>query len=534
MQPDHIFPKSPMVNGLLVVGIFTLLAWPLDMLPLKFEEPRRALVALEMMYSGNYWAPTIHGEFYYNKPPLFNWLLAGLFVLLGPENWVERLPTLFSITVISLTIFFFFRKKVGAEVAALSALAFTLSGHMLFYFSFQGEIDATFSFVVVMQALCVMHFFHRRRWSGLFFTSYLLMTAGFLLKGLPSVAFQGLTLLGILVLNGQWRKLLHYSHFLAMAASLLLIIGYFYQYSGYHDPELMLAKLTIESSRRVSGHWMDYLLQWIKFPFLLIILMLPGSLLLILFRRYEWYRVTHHPWMNYCYCFLLVNLPIYWLAPGTRDRYLYMFLPFLYILIFYLGIRALKQNAEYVRWLVNGLAGIVAIALVILAIVPGDFSTVWSLVGAVLLLTLILIGRKDYLHPVLGIIVLMIVLRFIYNVVVFPIRQHSPDNVAAVSHAERVFEIADGRKVYLVSKAREQTLQLPFRDVLSYTDFDRLPYQFTFYYSKLYGDILPWRAEPNGNDLYLIGASEAAQGEVLYDFEMQGRQYMLMSPRPTR
>ena len=55
--------------------------------PLHFEEPRRAIVALEMELTGNWWVPKINGEYYYNKPPVYNWLLIGLYKVFGYEEW---------------------------------------------------------------------------------------------------------------------------------------------------------------------------------------------------------------------------------------------------------------------------------------------------------------------------------------------------------------------------------------------------------------------------------------------------------------
>ena len=45
----------------------------LGLLPLFADEPTRANVALEMILSGNYSVPTIGGEYYYNKPPVYNY-----------------------------------------------------------------------------------------------------------------------------------------------------------------------------------------------------------------------------------------------------------------------------------------------------------------------------------------------------------------------------------------------------------------------------------------------------------------------------
>ncbi|MEO0338168.1 MAG: hypothetical protein AAF242_03045, partial [Bacteroidota bacterium] len=57
---------------LLLFGLFG----ALDIMDLRGEEPRRALVAWEMIQSGNYWQPRIQDWPYYNKPPIFNWMLA--------------------------------------------------------------------------------------------------------------------------------------------------------------------------------------------------------------------------------------------------------------------------------------------------------------------------------------------------------------------------------------------------------------------------------------------------------------------------
>ena len=51
---------------LLIVSLFI----NLGMQPLYLEEPRRAIIALEMIFNKNFIVPTELGEFYYNKPPL--------------------------------------------------------------------------------------------------------------------------------------------------------------------------------------------------------------------------------------------------------------------------------------------------------------------------------------------------------------------------------------------------------------------------------------------------------------------------------
>ena len=74
---------------------------------LRAEEPRRAVVAQEMVFTGDFIVPHVGGWHYYNKPPLFNWVLAGLFKLFGSFSEVlVRLPGLVGLF---LSAFFLYR-----------------------------------------------------------------------------------------------------------------------------------------------------------------------------------------------------------------------------------------------------------------------------------------------------------------------------------------------------------------------------------------------------------------------------------------
>ncbi|WP_367328714.1 ArnT family glycosyltransferase, partial [Lentimicrobium sp.] len=89
--------KSILCDTILIIIILLLplaLFTNLGLMPLISDEPTRAVVTLEMILSGNFITPTINGDFYYNKPPLFNWILAGFVKVAGVENeFIFRLPT---------------------------------------------------------------------------------------------------------------------------------------------------------------------------------------------------------------------------------------------------------------------------------------------------------------------------------------------------------------------------------------------------------------------------------------------------------
>ncbi|PKO95189.1 MAG: 4-amino-4-deoxy-L-arabinose transferase, partial [Bacteroidetes bacterium HGW-Bacteroidetes-9] len=120
----------------------------LGLMPLISDEPTRGIVTLEMLYSGNFITPTINGEFYYNKPPLFNWILAGFVQLSGLSNeFIFRLPTVISLLLTGIIIFLSARKELGKINAMLVAIMFITSARIVFWDSFQGLIDITYSLI---------------------------------------------------------------------------------------------------------------------------------------------------------------------------------------------------------------------------------------------------------------------------------------------------------------------------------------------------------------------------------------------------
>jgi len=78
--------RNKLLYVLSILLLFPALLINLGLMTFIDDEGIRTLVALEMKLSGNYITPTLHGEFYYNKPPLFNWILLGYFKLLGQIN----------------------------------------------------------------------------------------------------------------------------------------------------------------------------------------------------------------------------------------------------------------------------------------------------------------------------------------------------------------------------------------------------------------------------------------------------------------
>jgi 4-amino-4-deoxy-L-arabinose transferase-like glycosyltransferase len=362
-------PSSlPAWRWALAAALVLALFWRAGALPLRGEEPRRAVVALEMWSSGDPLVPRIHEEAYHNKPPAFNVLLAGVFALTGrTDEAAVRWPGLLCFLATAWAVGRFARSAWGHEAGWLTGLAFATSADLLFFGTlYAGEIDLFFALMVTLQALAIYRFERAGRPWALFLASYALMALGVLTKGPPSILFQGLTLLAWLGWTRRWRWLVHPAHAAGLALAAAAVGGYFAAYAAQgEDAWGFAAQLFSEASQRTGfeSRPLDTLRDSLAFPLRLGQLLLPWSLFALLPLGGALRRKAGDPALAFAALFVLANVGPYWFTGELRNRYVYMFLPFL--------------AAVCVRWwtlrrpehgLVRGLETLLGAALVLAAL----------------------------------------------------------------------------------------------------------------------------------------------------------------------
>src|SRR3954465_8025175 len=135
--------KKNRFETFLLLLILIGLACSLATMELRAEEPRRAIVAMEMILGKEWIVPKIHGWNYYNKPPFFNWIMALVFKISGSFNepWV-RMPSLLSFLLTSFLVFKTVSKYADKKTAFLAAVFLLTSVDIFFYGAVDtGEID---------------------------------------------------------------------------------------------------------------------------------------------------------------------------------------------------------------------------------------------------------------------------------------------------------------------------------------------------------------------------------------------------------
>jgi hypothetical protein len=338
------------------------------------DEAIRALVAQEMLWSGNYISPTMHGDAYLNKPPLWNWILALSFTLHGGVNeWAARLPTVLGLLGFAATTYYFSRQHFSRYLAVIHAFTVITCGRMLFWDSMLALIDVTFSWVVYAQIMLLYEHGRRGDWWKAFGWAYALTAVGFMLKGLPAIVFQGLSVFAILGWTRSWKQFFRPAHLISGIGCLAILVLYYWQYSEYVDLEKVARRLFIESGKRtaVAHGFGESAQHFLAFPFEMGYHFLPWTLLLVyLFQPGSWARLKQNDFAAFMLVAFLVNIPIYWFSPNVYPRYLLMLFPLLFGSLLFLHQKHETQRSLSYRTLRYTFLGLMAVCTLVIPFAP--------------------------------------------------------------------------------------------------------------------------------------------------------------------
>jgi len=378
-RKNLIYPPGSDKNSLQnIVGVISLILLTtaylthLDFIPLNVEndEARRALVAAEMIISGDYLTPTLNGELYLNKPPLYNWIIAVYFKLSGGYSmFALRLQVIVATLLMGWLVYVYTAKHLDKTVAFFTAFAFMTNGRTLIYDSFLGLIDTTFALFVYLSFMLVYIYGNKKKYFHLFLITYLLTALGFLMKGMPALVFQAITLLTWAVWKRKFKLLFHVSHFAGIGVLGLILGTYYFFYFSRNDiaPVTVFSNLLTESTKRTGVYLglRETILNLITFPFEILYHFAPWTLFVIaLFQRKVWKKIKENDFIHYSFLIFFFNILVYWLSPQVYARYLFMFLPLMYSILFFLFFRWLDESS----WQHKTINGVFLFSVLLLAL----------------------------------------------------------------------------------------------------------------------------------------------------------------------
>jgi 4-amino-4-deoxy-L-arabinose transferase-like glycosyltransferase len=448
--------SSPALYLLFIALLFIALFFHLGMQPLTADEPTRAVVAMEMDYSGNHIVSTINGEYYYKKPPLFNWIVLGTMKLTGRNNeFILRLTAVIPLLLFSLHLFVYLRRYVKERTAFLATIMFLTCVRMLVYDSILAHIDILYSWLTFWSFIVIYENFKKENYYKLFLLSYFLCALTFLLKGLPTFLFQGLTLAGLFFFRKRFSKLFSLAHLSGIVLFTLIVGGFFYLYAKQNSLYGWVDQLWDQSAQRtvLNKAWYDSFIHIFKFPVDHIGHLAPWSLLAVpCFSRKFIRKIKENDLVSFLALVLVVNIPVYWLSPGYYPRYLFMLYPIVFLLIAYAW--ETMDTGKYGRFIHVFLS--IAVFICALGVLSVNFLPVnvpgklWTSILLLLLLgttAFVMLRDKNNWQVWLGISLLFI--RIGFDLYVFPYRATNGSTAKFKTAALQVAEIAKGHKLFV-------------------------------------------------------------------------------------
>jgi 4-amino-4-deoxy-L-arabinose transferase-like glycosyltransferase len=452
----------------------------LGIMPYYSDEPTRGVVTLEMMYSGNYITPTFTGEFYYNKPPGYNWILSLFFMAGGgASEWLIRLPAILALACFALSILMFTKKHFGIQNGFLAMLMFLSCGRILFWDSMLGLIDILYSWITFAGFAVVINNIITGNFKRLFLVSWLITAAGFMLKGMPSLAFQGITLLTAFIYTGQFRKLFSPWHFAGASIFLLVTGSYLMLYSQENSLQQYLSVLWDQSSQRTAlrkglHNTLEHL---VMFHPKMIYHFIPWSLMALLFihrpvrnalfgkgilsteeNQTIEYQDIRNQVVRLLFWIFSANIMLYWLSPATIPRYVLMLAPltFIPLLIFFRDLqfqhlliyKALKIILFYIT---PALLIPVFLALPMvpqLKSIPGIMA---SGIGAAIVMALVLASAfRHRQHHIALLVIVLFTIRIVFNLTWLPVKSEQVAEHRQKTEALQIHKITEGAPLQII------------------------------------------------------------------------------------
>jgi 4-amino-4-deoxy-L-arabinose transferase-like glycosyltransferase len=184
-----------------------LLLFRLGQVPLAGpDEPRYARVAVEMQRAGEWVTPTLQGEPWLEKPPLYYWLAGLACRLLGETELAARLPSLLACLLLVGVTALAGARLYGVS-AGLHAGFVTGTGGLVFVYGHAASMDmllaAMLTTASALLALGLLGFAGRLAIPA----AYVFMGLAVLAKGPIGVLLPGLIVLVYLGVTGEWRLL---------------------------------------------------------------------------------------------------------------------------------------------------------------------------------------------------------------------------------------------------------------------------------------------------------------------------------------
>lgn len=326
--------------GLLLLG-------SLGSFDLWTQEWRWADIVWRMLYSNDYFHPSLAGQAYYDKPLLSYWLMLINSSWMGLNAWALRLPSALS----GLLVLFCLRKiaSVLADVSVAKLASWMLLS--TYYFVFWSRIASADMLNLAGVMLSLLWYYSKRNSPSFwhYWVFFALLSFFCLMKG-PVVAVLSLIVVCVdMTFNRAWAKQKFGALVIAIGLALpLYFLPFYFAHQGAYS-ENSLYLVYKENVLRFFQPF-DHQDPWYAYFYFLPLYALPWSVVVLFFSRQAFLKpVTRSQWAFFISTLLLFCF--FTLSGSRRSYYILPMLPFVMLCLAFM----LKAQAETLLRISKGL-----------------------------------------------------------------------------------------------------------------------------------------------------------------------------------
>ncbi|MGH7409764.1 MAG: ArnT family glycosyltransferase [Candidatus Methylomirabilis sp.] len=345
--PDSLVSvRAAQLIGLGLVG-FLAFFYNLNHSFLEGSEGLYADITREMVRSHQFLQLRYQGEFYFNKPPLFFWLLALSTSLFGENEVAFRLPgAMFSLGTMALT--YALGLILFSRTAAFWAALVVATSHVFLWYGPRVLFDSALTFFITLALLGWVQASLRRASPWWYLLSFLAMALGAMMKELHGFALPALLILAYAAIQRDVRMIRQPFFWIGLLTSLALVTAYAWMLaSGFQGHFQIGAGLQsmfgLSNLKAYIGdrpiYWYLSIMWFDFFPWCALI---PSSLVLLFARR----PLRNHPAELFVVLWVLGFFLVFSLAQAKREPYLMPIVPGLGLMIGYFFERVFTSAEE--------------------------------------------------------------------------------------------------------------------------------------------------------------------------------------------
>lgn len=455
----------------------------------------RALVALEMKFSGNYVAPTLNGEYYYNKPPLFNYLLLPF---VDSNNLLEfklRSVGAFSVLLLCFAVYMVARYRLPLKQALFACMVFAFSITVYMLGSLKLSIDPFFSAIMVLLFYFNYRFASRARHLQLFIVGYFLTAVGFMTKAYPAIYFQAISMISLIFVFGNFKQYLSWKHLVGLFVFVFIIGGYSLLYSTFNDSTIWIVEVFRDVPVKLQTDSMRRFENILSFPGKSLMFYPVLFLISILFFRRNFYYILKDKCDLY-FLFLIILGCLPFIIGDYYPQYIMMLIPFAVILVIkYLPLLSDLSKRDKIGILLIS----IFLSMPVIIFSKQNFSWMAILTAfnmAVLIIVLYLPLKKYFVFNAVFMFLIITRLSLVY----IPDILYKSKSLDVKKDACELIAKLDNNKLFL------------------YGNEQNINYATMFYLTYYYEDIITIKNDLDDKDAYYLSGSDGLpQNAVILD-----------------